>query len=145
MSKAELKVNSSSQSLHSGQHALLSSSSFRQHNELSSFRATSHGHLAKSNSSELVHSFTSNSQNNISLTKVSHAIKQLKTKPSKSILKKKPSASLCSSPQTPCSPARIHKIKKQRRDIDEPDSLSVNDSAIKFERQVNINTILNSA
>ena len=118
-------------------------------NKLSSFRAvsssSSNGHLAKSNSNELVHSFTSNSQNNISLTKVSHAIKQLKTKPSKSILKKKPSVSLCSSPPAPCSPTRLHKIKKQRRHIDEPDSLSVNDSAVKFERQVNINTILNSA
>jgi len=98
---------------------------------------------ASSSSSSLNQSQCSNQ--NISLTKVSHAIKQLKAKPSKSILKKnftvKDEPSLVQD-----SKPIVKKLNRTAysKNASEMDS-SINDSAIKFERQVHKNTLLNSA
>lgn len=85
---------------------------------------------------------------NLSLTQVNHAINQLKTQPSKSILKKKTSShSLKTTTVSQQAPAlsevqcKHHQPQQHKKPLDD----SLNDSAVKFERQVNINTMLNSA
>ncbi len=103
--------------------------------------------MATSSSSSLNQS--QSSAQNISLTKVNHAIKQLKAKPSKSILKKnctvndEPTMALNNSSRPAVKQIKRTAYSRSAHET-ELDS-SINDSAIKFERQVHKNTLLNSA
>ncbi len=95
-----------------------------------------------------LNSFVNQSDQNdcsISLTKVNHAIQQLNTQPAKSILKKV-SDSLIGPSELSVVPA--HNVSNRYTDQNvsnlTEDSNPI-DSSLKFERQVNRNTILNSA
>ena len=109
-------------------------------------RVFTSSHNSHQNSALSLNQSTSSTSQNLSITQVNHAIKQLKVKPSKSILKKKNTdASAASSPTTEQPLTVIDAASSVQTALVPAADTSMNDSSMKFERQVNINTILNSA
>ena len=100
-------------------------------------------------SQQNVNSFMNQSMNqadcSISLTKVNHAIQQLNNQPAKSILKKVSDSLLVT--QMPTTQSAAHHRFTDHHNVSNvtEDSNNPIDSSLKFERQVNRNTILNSA